>query len=204
MEKIEKIVIATHNPAKKERFKELFVGIVREIFILDDFSITEKPQEHGMTAEENVEIKAKFYSEEINLPVFSEDEALYVDFLPLEKQPGVFIRRIEGENDMDDDRLFSYWEKIIAGVPEEKRTGRWHVAYSLAFPRGLIKTVVLDHEILFFSPSSKIKIPGWPMSSLEGPIKFKKPHSELTDFERKEYNEKTNQLILRALKELLC
>ncbi len=203
MEKIEKIVIATRNPAKKERFKELFVGIVKEVFILDDFNIAGKAREHGITAEENAEIKAKFYSEEINLPVFSEDEALYVDFLPSEKQPGVFVRRIEGKDETDDDKLLSYWEKIIVEVPEEKRTGRWHVAYSLAFPRGLIKTVALDHKILFFSPSSKIRIPGWPMSSLEGPIEFKKPHSELTDFERKEYNEKTNQLILRALKELL-
>lgn len=203
MGKVEKIVIATRNPAKKERFRELFIGMTGEIFALDDFSITEKPQEHGMTAEENAETKARFYSQKLNLPVFSEDEALYVDFLPPEKQPGVFVRRIEGKDEASDDKLLNYWEEIIAGTLKEKRTGKWHIAYSLAFPDGLIKTVALDHEILFFSPSSKVKLPGWPMSSLEGPVEFRKPHSELTELERKEHNQTANQLILEKLKELL-
>jgi len=203
MEKLEKIVIATRNPAKKERFKGLFIGLAKEIFILDDFNITEKPQERGMTAEENAEIKAKFYSQKLNLPVFSEDEALYVDFLPPEKQPGVFVRRIEGKDEVNDDKLLDYWQGIITEIPEEKRTGRWHIAYSLAFPNGSIKTVALNHEILFFSPPSKIILPGWPMSSLEGPVEFRKPHSELTDLERQKHNRITDQLILEKMKELL-
>jgi len=203
MRNLEKIVIATRNPAKKERFRELFVGIIKDVFSLDDFNITEKPQECGMTAEENAEIKAKFYSQKLNLPVLSEDEALYVDFLPPEKQPGVFVRRIEGKDEVNDETLLHHWERIIAKVPTDKRTGRWHVAYSLAFPNSSIKTVTLDHEILFFSPTSKVILPGWPMSSLEGPVQFRKPHSELTDFERKEYNRITNQVILENLKELL-
>lgn len=203
MEKLEKIVIATCNPAKKERFRGLFVGMIKDIFVLDDFGITEKPQEHGMTAEENADIKARFYSQKLNLPVFSEDEALYVDFLPPEKQPGVFVRRIKGKDEADDDKLLNYWKGIIAEVPKEKRTGRWHIAYSLAFPDGSIKKVAIDHEILFFSPPSKIILPGWPMSSLEGPVEFRKPHSELTDIERKEHNRIADRLILGKLKELL-
>ncbi|MFH1162383.1 MAG: non-canonical purine NTP pyrophosphatase [Candidatus Jorgensenbacteria bacterium] len=124
MEKVEKIVIATRNLAKKERFGGLFVGMIKDIFVLDDFGITEKPQEHGTTAEENAEIKARFYSQKLNLPVFSEDEALYVDFLPMERQPGVFVRRIESKDEADDNTLLNYWEGIIAGAPKEKRTGR--------------------------------------------------------------------------------
>ena len=203
MKKTDNIVIATHNQAKKERFKGLFVGMIKDIFILDDFGITEKPQEHGMTAEENADIKARFYSQKLNLPVFSEDEALYVDFLSLEQQPGVFVRRIEGKDEADDNRLLNYWEGIIAKAPKEKRTGRWHIAYSLALPNGSIKKVAIDHEILFFSPSSKIILPGWPMSSLQGPIEFRKPGSELTDLERKKHNQTANRLILEKLKELL-
>jgi len=177
--------------------------MAREILALDDFDITEKPQERGMTAEENAEIKARFYSQKLNLPVFSEDEALYVDFLPPEKQPGVFVRRIKGKDEADDDKLLNYWEEIIAGAPKEKRTGRWHIAYSLAFPDSSIKTITLDHEILFFSPSSETKLPGWPMSSLEGPVGLRKPHSELTDLERREHNRMADRLILEKLKELL-
>jgi len=203
MGKVEQIVIATRNPAKKKRYGKLFVEMAEKILSLGDFDITEKPQEHGGTAEENAEIKARFYSQKLKLPAFSEDEALYVDFLPPEKQPGVFVRRIEGKDEADDGKLLNYWEEIIARVPEGKRTGRWHIAYSLAFPDGSIKTVALDHEILFFSPSSKIKPPGWPMSSLEGPLEFRKPESELTDPERKKHNQRANRVVLEKLKELL-
>ncbi len=112
--KIEKLVIATRNRSKKERFGGLFVKIVKEVLALDDFNISEKPQEIGATADENAEIKARFYSQKLNLPVFSEDEALYVDFLLPEKQPGVFVRRINGRDESNDDELLSYWEKITA------------------------------------------------------------------------------------------
>jgi inosine/xanthosine triphosphate pyrophosphatase family protein len=200
---IEKIVIASRNPAKKQRFAGIFAGKVGQVLGLEDFNIAEKPQEAGESAEENARIKAKFYSEKLGLPAFSEDEALYVDFLPLDTQPGVFVRRIEGKEEADDEKLLNYWEKIIASVPLEKRTGKWHIAYCLAFPNGQVKTAVLDHPIMFFSPSSKTRVPGWPLSSLQGPVMFKKPDSELTDSERKEKNQRANKLILEKLEELL-
>ncbi len=203
MKTIEKIVIASRNPAKKQRFAGIFVGKVGQVLGLGDFEMKEKPQEAGESAEENAQIKARFYCEKLGLPVFSEDEALYVDFLPPENQPGVFVRRIEGKEEADDEKLLTYWEKIIASVPLEKRTGKWHIAYCLAFPGGQVKTAALDHPIMFFSPPSKTRVPGWPLSSLQGPIMFKKPDSELTDSERKERNQRANRLILEKLEELL-
>lgn len=200
---IEKIVIASKNPAKKQRFAGIFAGKAVRVFGLDDFNIIEKPQETGATAEENAQIKAKFYSEKLGLPVFSEDEALYVDFLPPENQPGVFVRRIEGREEAGDEKLLAYWEKVVANVPLEKRTGKWHIAYCLAFPGGQVKTAALDAPIMFFSPSSKVRLPGWPLSSLQGPIMFEKPDSELTDSERKEHNQRADRLILEKLEELL-
>lgn len=103
-----------------------------------------------------------------------------VDFLPANLQPGVHVRRINGIDEVDDNKLLEYWENIIAHVPEDERTGRWHIAYSLAIPNEKIRTVSRNHEVRFFSPSSKIRIPGWPMSSLEGSVRFGKPSSEQT------------------------
>ncbi len=203
MKTTEKIVIASRNPAKKQRFAGIFSGRIGQVLGLDDFNIVEKPQEAGATAEENAQIKAGFYSEKLGLPVFSEDEALYVDFLPPDEQPGVFVRRIEGKEEADDEKLLNYWEKIIAIAPLEKRTGKWHIAYCLAFPDGQFKTAALDAPIMFFLPPSKTRVPGWPLSSLQGPVRFKKPDSELTDSERKEHNQRANRLILEKLDELL-
>jgi inosine/xanthosine triphosphate pyrophosphatase family protein len=200
--KIERLVIATRNPAKKERYKHVLGELVKEVVDLADVGISDKPQESGTTAELNAEIKAKFYSERTNLPVFCEDETLEVDFLPKDKQPGTHVRRINGKDEVDDNKLLVYWEKVVAEVPKQKRTGRWHIAYSFALPSGVIKTASLDHPIMFFSPSSEIRLPGWPMSSLEGPLNLGKPHSELTYEEKREHDKKTDLKILKIFKEL--
>ena len=203
MKKFKKIVIASRSPAKRKRYGRLMAGMADEILSFSNLEIEGKPDESGETAEENAQIKARFYSQRTNLPVFSEDEALCVDFLSSDKQPGVHVRRIEGKSEVSDDELFAYWEKIVARVPKEKRTGYWYVAYCLLIPGGKIKTMAIDYPITFFSPSSKIRIPGWPMSSLEGPTKFGKPHSELNNEERQEMERKHNASILKKLQELL-
>lgn len=203
MKEIEKIVVANGNPAKIERYGRLLSEYIKEVVGLKDVGVTEKPEEHGETAEENAEIKARFYTSKTGLLVFSEDEALYVDFLSENEQPGVRVRRVNGSDEVDDEKLLSHWEGIVAQVPENKRTGRWHIAYCVATPDGNVKTVAVDHPIIFFSPSSQVKLLGWPMSSLEGPVAFNKPHSELTPEERKINDEKADKAIKERLDELL-
>ena len=198
---IEKLVIATRNPAKIEYYQQLFCGIVKNIISLNDIDVDGKPQEIGDTAEENAIIKAKYYSTKTSLPVFCEDESLFVDFLPSSKQPGTHVRRINGHNDATDEELFFYWENIIKDIPSKKRTGCWHIAYCLSV-NGQFKTVALDHPVLFYYPASKIRIPGWPMSSLEGPVELGKPHSEGTAIEKNEALIHGTSIILEKLKEL--
>ena len=100
---IEKLVIATRNPAKVEYFRQVLEGIVDEVLGLSDANILGKPEESGNTAEENAEIKARYYGGQTELPVFCEDEALYVDFLDKDHQPGTHVRRINGQDEATDD-----------------------------------------------------------------------------------------------------
>jgi inosine/xanthosine triphosphate pyrophosphatase family protein len=181
---IKKLVIATRNPAKVEYYRDILTPFTISLVGLNELNVEGKPDETGETAEQNAEIKARYYSTKTGLPVFCEDEALEVDFLPKDEQPGTHVRRINGVDEVDDDKLLSRWEEIVAKVPEGKRTGRWHIAYCLAMPNGQLRTVSRNHEVLFFSPSSKIRLPGWPMSSLEGSVRFGKPSSEQTAEEK--------------------
>lgn len=203
MRKLDKIVVATRNPAKVNRYKKILSPFAKQVVGLEDIGLQDKPQELGKTAEENAEIKAKFYAKESGLPVFSEDEALYVDFLPENQQPGVHVRRINGNDEASDAQLLKHWEAIVKNVPKQERTGRWHIAYTFTRPNDFPHTIALDHPIVFFSPSSSIKIPGWPMSSLEGPKAFNKPHSELTEDEKKSHEKNANKLISEKLVELI-
>lgn len=203
MNKFKKLVIATKNPAKVSYYKTILDEISDEVVGLDAFGIIDKPSESEESAEENAEIKARFYTSKTGFPVFSEDEALYVDFLPKAEQPGTHVRRINGKDEVDDEQLIKHWEDTISAVPIEKRTGKWRIAYCIATPEGKVKTVGLDHPIMFFSPTSKIRQPGWPMSSLEGSSLFKKPHSEQTEEEKEISKRRTAQELKKILVELL-
>lgn len=203
MKEIETLVIATRNPAKVEYYRDILTQFADFVVGLNELEVEGKPTETGETAEQNAEIKAKYYSQKTNLPVFSEDEALRVDFLPENEQPGVHVRRINGVDEVDDDKLLKHWEAIVANVPENKRTGRWHIAYCLALTDGKTRIVSRDHEVLFFSPSSKIRLPGWPMSSLEGSVRFGKPSSEQTPEEKALSKKLLAEEILEKFRELL-
>jgi len=200
MSKIEKIVIATRNTAKVEYYRQVFNGLIDNVLGLNDLSIDGKPEESGDTAESNAEIKAKYYSERTNLPVFSEDECLYADFLPPDKQPGPHVRRINGKDEVTDNELIIHWENIVKNVPQEKRTGYWHFAYCLA-NKGDTKIFTQDFPVRFYYPSSKIKIPGWPLSSLQG--SRGKPHSEYTEEEKRLSVQRDSEAISDILKQLL-
>lgn len=203
MATLESIVIATHNLSKKGRYIDIFSGIAQQILDLKDIGVSDKPDETGQTAEENAQIKAKFYSSKTDKPIFSEDESLFVDFLPPDQQPGVYVRRINGRDEVSDDELLKHWEEIIAQVPVNQRTGRWHFAYCLANLGNDLITFSLEYPLLFFSPSSKIRLPGWPMSSLEGAAIIGKPHAEFTDEENRRVNQSAINLIRQKLNEFL-
>lgn len=199
----EELLIGSKNPAKVERYKKLLENLSEKVYGLSDFNVTTKPEEIGTTSEENAEIKAKYYSQLTNLPVFTEDEALFVDFLSEDKQPGVILRRIiNGKDDATDEEILEYWENILKDTPKEKRKGHWHISYCLGMSSGKVFTMSKDHPILFFYPSSKVKIPGWPMSSLEGSEDFNKPHSEFTEEEKRIHQEKTDSEILNFFKSI--
>jgi len=100
---IEKIVIASRNPAKVEYYRSIFTKVAGEVLGLTDLRIEGKPTEIGETSEKNAEIKAKYYAKKTDSPVFCEDEALYADFLPPDKQPGTRVRRINGVDEVSDE-----------------------------------------------------------------------------------------------------
>jgi len=200
MKEFKQIVVATHNPAKIQRLKDALLKVTDNVLTLADVGVVEMVEESGTTAEENAQIKAIFYAKLTKELVFAQDTALYVDFLPEDKQPGVYVRRVGGK-ELTDDELFAYWEAIIVNVPKEKRTGRWHAAFCLATPDGKVYSFSIDHPRIFFHPPSSKRVQGWPMDSLMGHSRFNKPQSELTDEERKEVYREMDDILMEKLPE---
>lgn len=201
MPNIESLVVATRNPAKVEYYKKVFSHLVVSVLGLNDLGIAGKPDEIGDTAENNAEIKAMFYSRQTNLPVFSEDECLYADFLPRANQPGTHVRRVNGRDEVSDAELLAYWENIIKDVPPENRTGYWHFAYCLV-NQGKLKIVTQNFPVKFYYPISSVRIPGWPLSSLQGSMG--KPHSDCSPTEKQQAIDRDSKLIKDVLLKLFA
>ena len=196
------LVVATRNPAKVKNYKDLLAKYAWRVLDLEELGLSAKADEGGETSEENAEMKARFYANQSGWAAFSDDASLYVDFLPPHRQPGVHVRRINGRDEASDEQLLEHWETMLAGVPGGERKGRWHVAFCLASPDGKKRTFSLDLPIVFFSPSSPQKTPGWPLNSLSGPAGFQKPYSELSLVEYRRANQAVDQVVAKTFQRI--
>jgi len=89
MQKIDKILIGTHNKGKFIEISDLLPKEIKKISPID-LGI-KSPIENGKTFEENSEIKAEFFCKNSNLVTLSDDSGLEVD--ALNGEPGIFSSR---------------------------------------------------------------------------------------------------------------
>lgn len=133
-----KLVIATRNRGKLREFERLFSDLEIELLTLDDIGMTEEIEETGSTFEENAYIKAKAASDFSNLPAFSDDSGLEVDYLM--GQPGIYSARYGGEGLTDRNRMNLLLEKM-KDVSLQMRDAQFVCAICLVFPDGRKRTV---------------------------------------------------------------
>ena len=89
MQKIDKILVGTHNKGKFIEISDLFPKEIKKISPID-LGI-KSPIENGKTFEDNSEIKAEFFCKNSNLVTLSDDSGLEVD--ALNGEPGILSSR---------------------------------------------------------------------------------------------------------------
>lgn len=134
-----KLLIATHNPAKRDEMEKYLSDVPFELVVLDDIGITEDVEETGKTFEENAVLKATYYAKESGLMTISDDGGLEIDIL--KGEPGVHSKRWIGGKTVGDEELIAYTLKRMEGVPLEKRGAQMRLVIALATPGRVIATV---------------------------------------------------------------
>ena len=89
MQKIDKILVGTHNKGKFIEISDLLPKKIKKISPVD-LGI-KSPIENGKTFEDNSEIKAEFFCKNSNLVTLSDDSGLEVD--AMNGEPGIFSSR---------------------------------------------------------------------------------------------------------------
>lgn len=178
-----KILIATKNRAKFERYKRI-INYLRPDFTivnLSDLSINVRVDEIGITSEEISRDKAIEYLKHSKLPTLAIDEECYVDGAPDEKQPKIFVRRIGGTRETTDEEILNYFLTNYAG-----KWHTWTFSHCLALPDDRTfsdKAVVRAY--FHTKPHKEPVIKGYPLSNLLYDPKIGKYWRDFTTEEEK-------------------
>ncbi len=116
MQKIDKILVGTHNKGKFKEISDLLPKKIKKISPLE-LGI-ESPIESGKTFEKNSQIKASFFCEKSRLVTLSDDSGLQVDCL--NGDPGIYSSRWADELGGFNNAMFKILDKIKNKNKDEK------------------------------------------------------------------------------------
>lgn len=196
---MKKVLFATENESKCERFKNALLKNNIEIITINDIDKKQDIIENGKDAIENALIKARAYAKVCDIPVFAMDDNLYIDNLPKEKQPGMYVRRVNGKR-LTDDEMIEYYSNLAKVYGEKGRlTCRW--VYGIAIiNNGYEYTYTWSKEDFYIvdKPSNKINL-GYPLNTISINKKLNKYFTDITEDDKKKIKEDESNVI-----EFLC
>lgn len=178
---MKQVLFATGNPSKAKRFSKALQEKGIEVITLKDIDIEIKIEENGKNAIENAILKARAYSKVIDIPVFAMDDNLYLENIPEEKQPGMYVRRVNGQR-LTDDEMIEHYSKLVKeyGI-DGKLTCRW--VYGMAvINNGKETTYTWSKEDFYMvdKPSNKIN-PGYPLNTISMNKRLNKYFTDITE-----------------------
>jgi len=181
MEEI-KLLYGTGNPAKLNAMKKRLSGLGITLIGLKDLGC-EIPDvvEDGKTPLENARKKAAAYFDAFRIPVFSCDSGLYIDGVPENEQPGIHVRRVNG-NVLSDEQMIAHYSALAEkyGNPTARyRNAICFVADENHIYEAMEPSMGSNAFILTSKPYPVMK-KGFPLDSLSVDIKTGKYYYELT------------------------
>ena len=175
-----KVLFATGNLTKSKRFSKGLLEKGIEVISLKDINEVVEINENGKDAVENALIKARAYSKVVNMPVFAMDDNLYIDNVPEEYQPGMYVRRVKGKRLEDNEMIEHYTNLVKKYGTDGKLTCRW--VYGMAvINNGKETTYSWSKEEFYMveKPTEKMR-PGYPLDSISVNKKLNKYFTDVT------------------------
>lgn len=192
---MKQILFATGNPSKAKRFSKGLYEKGIEVITPNDIDKEVKIEENGKNAIENALIKARAYSKTVNIPVFAMDDNLYLENVPEEKQPGMYVRRVNGKRLSDNEMIEHYLKLVKEYGINGKLTCKW--VYGMAvINNGKESTYAWSKEDFYMvdKPSNKIN-PGYPLNTISINKKLNKYFTDITDEDKEKIQEDESDVV---------
>lgn len=130
---LNELVVATHNKGKLEEFQVLLKELNITVKCLDDFNVTEEPEETGRTFAANARLKALYYAKATGMPCIADDSGLEVQ--SLNGAPGVYSARYAGKEATDKENN----DLLLMNMKfQVRRNCRFRCALCVAMPDGRV------------------------------------------------------------------
>lgn len=182
-----KLLFATGNEFKfnlmKERLKEFDdIELVNPKMLGINIDVVED----GQTAEENSRKKAEAYHAATNLPTISEDSGLFIDKFKRGEQPGLFVKRVNGREDLKDEEILNYYIDML-----KKYNGRslahYYTGVCIIDEDGNIysDTIEEDEFLLTIKRCKKVNMKGSILNCISYDLDADKYFDERTEEEAK-------------------
>ena len=182
---MKEILFATGNAAKVARFKEKLVDKGILLKSLNDLGINLDVEENGKTAIENATIKAKAYYEATNMTTMAMDDTMYIDGIPEDKQPGVFVRRVNGKR-LNDEEMIDYYTNLVKIYGKDgKLNTKWILGLVIIADGKISKYTDVTSEYYLVDTPAKDMREGYPLSSILVNKKINKYDIYLTEEDKK-------------------
>ena len=115
-----KILYATQNAAKVRNMRRRLADTDICILTPDDLGLHIEIEEDGASVAENAMKKAEAYAQHTTLPVLAADSGLWIDGLPDEEQPGMFVRRVNGRL-LTDEEMIDHYAALAARLGGQRK-----------------------------------------------------------------------------------
>lgn len=193
---MKKVLFATGNPSKAKRFSKGLLDKGIEVITLKDIEKDIEINEDGKNAIENAIIKAKAYAEVVDMPVFAMDDNLYLENVPEEKQPGVFVRRVNGKRLNDEEMLQHYTGLVKEYGKEGKLDCKWVYGMAVINEKKEINTYTWEKGGFYFVEKISDKNrAGYPLDSISINKKLNKYFTDITSEDKKMLSEDESDVV---------
>ena len=200
---MKKILFATGNETKAKRFSKGLEPKGIEVISLKDIDCKLDVEENGSSAIENALIKARACYEATGMTTIAMDDNLYFENVPEDKQPGLFVRRVNGKTLTDEEMINHYTKMAKEYGTEGKITARWEYGMAL-IKEGKEYTYSWSKEDFYIvdTPTDKIN-PGYPLNSISINKKFNKYFTDMTEEDKNKVQEDESNVVNFIIKNVL-
>lgn len=185
-----KVLFATKNPAKIKKFLEELNKRGIEVITIGDLDFELQIEENGKDAIENAYLKAIAYYEKTKIPTIGMDNNLFIEDLPEEKQPGTYVRRVNGKT-LTDDEMIEYYTQLVKDNGG-KLVAKWVYGIVICKDEKNYQYTWSKENFYFVDKPCEKRNLGYPLDSITIIPEYNKYLVELTQEEKELRNKKEN------------